>query len=163
MAEAGLVTWRELQSAAPLIAAPGLASLAGVAMLGTLRRDGSPRISPVEPCLQQGELLIGAMVWSQKTADLRRDPRYVLHSTVTGPDSGEAEFKMYGAAVRTEDDSHRSAADAWWSRYPADTAIVFALRVAEAVYVVWDTSAEVMKVQRWSARRGYGERQRRYP
>jgi hypothetical protein len=53
-----------------------------VALLGTLRRDGSPRISPVEPYLWEGQLLIGAMAWSPKAADLRRDLRYVLHSAV---------------------------------------------------------------------------------
>ena len=70
-----------------------------VALLGTLRRDGSPRISPIEPYLAGGQLLIGAMAWSQKVADLRRDPRYVLHSAVTGPDSGEGELKLYGQAA----------------------------------------------------------------
>ena len=55
-------------------------------MLGTVRPDGSPRISPVEPYLVGGQLLIGAMAWSRKSADLHRDPRYVLHSVVTGPD-----------------------------------------------------------------------------
>lgn len=32
-----------------------------VAMLGTLRRDGSPCISPIEPYLVNGRLLVGAM------------------------------------------------------------------------------------------------------
>jgi hypothetical protein len=87
--------WRDLELGAPRLARLGMARLdaARVALLGTLRRDGSPRISPIEPCLADGQLLIGAMAWSQKTADLRRDPRYVLHSAVTGPDSGEGELK----------------------------------------------------------------------
>src|SRR5262245_66489877 len=72
---------------------------AHVALLGTLRRDGSPRISPIEPYIVEGQLLIGAMAWSAKVGDLRRDPRYVLHSVVTGPDSGEGELKLYGPAV----------------------------------------------------------------
>lgn len=37
----------------------------------------------------QGQLLVGAMAWSRKADDLPRDPRYVLHSAVTGPDNGE--------------------------------------------------------------------------
>jgi hypothetical protein len=134
-----------------------------VALLGTLRQDGSPRISPIEPHLHAGELLIGAMTWSQKVADLRRDPRYVLHSPVTGPDTGEAEFKLYGSAVQSDHASRRSVADAWWSRYPADAALVFELRLDAAVYVTWDTSAQLMVVDRWSIRRGYARHQRRYP
>jgi hypothetical protein len=69
------------------------------AFLGTLRRDGSPWISPIEPYLTGGQLLIGAVAWTQKAADLRRDPQYVLHSAVTGPDSGEGELKPYGPAA----------------------------------------------------------------
>ena len=32
-----------------------------MALLGTLRPDGSPLISPIEPCIADGQLLIGAM------------------------------------------------------------------------------------------------------
>uniref|UniRef100_UPI002619D67F pyridoxamine 5'-phosphate oxidase family protein n=1 Tax=Trebonia sp. TaxID=2767075 RepID=UPI002619D67F len=79
-------SWRDVERAAPEIARLGAARLASarVALLGTLRRDGSPRISPVEPYIAGGQLLIGAMAWSAKAGDLQRDPRYVLHSAVTG-------------------------------------------------------------------------------
>ena len=81
---AGMLDWRDMDRGAPELARLGLARLAAarLAMLGTLRRDGSPRISPVEPCIVDGQLLAGAMTWSGKAADLRQDPRYVLHSVV---------------------------------------------------------------------------------
>lgn len=66
---------------------------ARVAMLRTLRRDGSARISPIEPYLAAGQLLVGAMAWSAKVNDLRRDRRYVLHSAIADPDSGAGELK----------------------------------------------------------------------
>jgi hypothetical protein len=69
-----------------------------------LRADASPRISPVELYFAQGQLLVGAMTWSRKAADLLRDPRYVLHSAVTGPDSGEGELKLYGPAAEAGQD-----------------------------------------------------------
>src|SRR5512133_157653 len=58
--------WRALEAAAPAIARLGKQRFdqTRVALLGTLRKDGSPRISPVEPCLTQGHLLFGAMSWS---------------------------------------------------------------------------------------------------
>ncbi len=76
----GMLDWRDVETGAPEIARLGAARLsaARIAMLGTLRRDGSPRISPVEPYLVNGRLLVGAMTWSAKAADIRRDPRYVL-------------------------------------------------------------------------------------
>ena len=46
-----MASWQDLEQGAPGIARPGRARLdqARVVLLGTLRRDGSPRISPVEP------------------------------------------------------------------------------------------------------------------
>src|SRR5258708_37026245 len=95
-AVAGMFDWRDMELGALGIARLGTARLsaARLAMLGPLRPDGSPRISPIEPYIVNGRLLVGAMNWSAKAADLRRDPRYVLHSIVTGPDSGEGELKL---------------------------------------------------------------------
>src|SRR5258708_38683987 len=84
-----------------------------VTLLGTLRRDASPRISPVEPCIVAGQLLIGAMAWPTKVDDPRQDPRYTLHSAVTAPDGGEGELKLSGRAVETGHDHHRGPAEAW--------------------------------------------------
>ena len=155
--------WQDLELGAPQLAGLGKASLDAtrVAFLGTLRRDGSPRISPVEPYLVHGQLLIGAMAWSQKAADLRRDPRYVLHSAVTGPDSGEGELKLYGPAAEAGQELS-IAADAWWSSSP-DRAVVFALHIDQAVYVSWDTGYGVMTVGRWSPQGGYHQNSRSYP
>lgn len=157
--------WRDLELGAPRLARLGMARLdaARVALLGTLRRDGSPRISPIEPCLADGQLLIGAMAWSQKTADLRRDPRYVLHSAVTGPDSGEGELKLYGSAAEAAEELRLAAAEAWWLSWPADRAIVFALHIDQAVFVSWDTGQGVMTVERWSPCGGYRQNSRTYP
>ena len=160
----GPLGWRELELGAPAIARLGMTRLTcpRVALLGTLRRDASPRISPVEPAVAQGQLLIGAMAWSAKAADLRRDPRYVLHSAVTGPDSGEGELKLSGAAVQA---SHhqRSSAQAWWSAWPPDKAVVFCLGIEQAVFVEWDTGHGLMTVHRWSPPGGYTQARRHYP
>jgi hypothetical protein len=163
MARTGHLSWRDLEAAAPRLGAAGLARLIPLAMLGTVRRDGSPRISPIEPHLHAGELLIGAMTWSEKAADLRRDSRYVLHSPVSGPDTGEPEFKLYGSAIQSDRAWHRSVSGAWWSGYSAAGALIFELRLDAAVYVTWDTSAQLMTVERWSILRGHTRYQRSYP
>jgi hypothetical protein len=163
VAGTGQVSWRDFDAAVPRLAAVGVGYLIPVAMLGTVRQDGSPRISPIEPHLHTGELLIAAMVWSQKAADLKRDPRYVLHSPVTGSETGEAEFKLSGSAIQSDCASNRSVAGAWWSGYPAEAAVIFQLRLDATVYVTWDTSAQLMTVERWSIRHGYTKHQRGYP
>lgn len=85
------------------VAAPGLAELGrrrllepGVVLVGTLRRDGSPRISPVEPFLLDGELWLSMLWGSHKAQDLMRDPRLLVHSIVTGRDGSEGEYKVRG-------------------------------------------------------------------
>jgi hypothetical protein len=160
-----VAAWRDLEQGAPEVARLGKARLAaaGVAMLGTLRRDSSPRISPVEPYLAGGRLLVGAMTWSGKAGDLRRDARYVLHSVVTGPDSGEGELKLYGSAVVLPQADDRAVPGAWWSSLPAGQATVFALGIDVAIFVEWDTGQGAMTVQRWSARDGYSRSSRAYP
>jgi len=161
----GLPGWRELELGAPVIARLGLTRLScpRVALLGTLRRDASPRISPVEPAIAAGQLLIGAMAWSGKAADLRRDPRYVLHSAVTDPDSGEGELKLSGSAAEARHHHHRGTTEAWWSASPPDKAVVFCLGIEQAVFVEWDIGHALMTVHRWSPRSGYTQARRQYP
>src|SRR5712692_4540654 len=103
------------------------------------------------------------MRWSAKAADLRRDPRHVLHSTMTGPDSGEGELKLHGCAVAAGPGIRADVADAWWSAQPLDTAIVFVLRVGQALFVAWDLERGVMTVHRWSPRGGCSQTTRTYP
>ena len=154
-----------MELGAPELARLGIARLnsARLALLGTLRPDGSPRISPIEPYIVEGQLLIGAMAWSAKASDLRRDPRYVLHSVVTGPDSGEGELKLYGPAAQTGQDLRAAAADAWWLAWPLDKAAVFTLYIGQAMYVDWDTKHGLMTVHRWSPASGYAVASRPYP
>src|SRR5688572_25448622 len=93
--------WSEFAAACPRFATLGEESFDrfGLLLLGTLRRDGWPRISPVEPVItDDGELELG-MIWqSKKALDLLREPRCHLHSVVTDRNGTEGEFKLWGRA-----------------------------------------------------------------
>ena len=160
-----MISWHELETAAPAIAEPGRQRLeqSRVALLGTLRKDGSPRISPVEPYLSQGHLLFGAMSWLLKAGDLLRDPRCVLHSAITTPDSGEPELKLYGRAMEAATDIRQGCSHGWWQAQPPDAAVVFALSIDRATLVEWKLQQGRMVVRRWSERDGLTETTRRYP
>jgi hypothetical protein len=72
--------------------------------IATLRADGSPRICGIEVEFAGGELTFGSMPGSRKGADLRRDPRFALHSaSVDPPEGNEAgwagDAKVAGRAV----------------------------------------------------------------
>jgi len=159
------VNWRALETASPELARRGRERLeeARVALLGTVRKDGSPRISPVEPYLADPDLLIGAMSWSLKTRDLRRDARCVLHSAVTGPDAGEGELRLYGRAVEASAAARERCSEGWWHRLPAADAAVFTLEIEEATFIAWDVRRGRMTVHRWSPGRGATVTERGYP
>ena len=99
------VTWGQFAERRPELAAIGEAQFAhtGLALVRTLRRDGWPRISPVEPFIVDGELYLGMMWQSRKAVDLKRDARCVVHSTVSDKEGSEGEFRVYGRAVDVTD------------------------------------------------------------
>jgi hypothetical protein len=78
---AEMSAWGEIESAEPALAARARACFTATrnAVLGTVRRDGSPRLSGIDPFLFDGEMWIGSMGRARKGADLRRDPRMALH------------------------------------------------------------------------------------
>ncbi len=72
--------------------------------IATLRVDGSPRISGIEAVFEDGELVFGSMPNARKGADLRRDPRFALHSATIDPIEGSeaqwpGEAKISGRAI----------------------------------------------------------------
>jgi hypothetical protein len=159
------MNWSELEAAAPEIARLGKERFeaARVALLATLREDGRPRVSPVEPYLSEGHLLFGSLAWSAKTADLLRDSRCTLHSAVTGPDSGEGELKLYGRAAEADERLRDSCREGWWLTTPQQAAAVFSLGIEEAVFISWDIEHGEFVMRSWSPEKGYRERARPYP
>ena len=101
--------WQEFKSKSPSLAKIGEDCLNryGLILLGTLRKNGWPRISPVEPCIADGHLYLGMMWRSRKALDLLRDPRCTIHNVVSNRHGTEGEFKLYGHAVDVQDPQMR--------------------------------------------------------
>jgi hypothetical protein len=95
---------------ATLTAAPELAGLVqsrfdahGLGLLATIRKDGAPRISGIEPSFSAGELWLGMMDGSLKARDLQRDPRFSLHNATTDKAVSDGDAKISGRAVEVTD------------------------------------------------------------
>ena len=103
--------WGDFEAADPQLAALGRALFleTQLVLVGSLRKDGWPRISPVEPLFFAGELYLGMMWRSRKALDLRRDPRCTVMNTVHDRMLKDGEFKLFGVAVEVEDPSERAA------------------------------------------------------
>jgi hypothetical protein len=69
----------------------------GVVLVATIRSDGTPRISPVEPFVLDGVLWLSMLWGSAKAADLQRDPRILVHSVITSRDGGEGNSRSAAA------------------------------------------------------------------
>ena len=96
-----MTTWGDFETGAPELAALATDRFAStqLLLLGTIRRNGWPRISPCEYLFVDGDIYLG-MIWrSKKALDLLREPRCVLHSTTTSKNGDEGDVKIYGRAV----------------------------------------------------------------
>ena len=69
------------------------------AVLATLRRDGSPRLSGMEVPIRDGHLWLGMMPGSLKAADLHRDPRFSLYSSPDTEELSLGDARIDGQAV----------------------------------------------------------------
>ncbi|MFG2039454.1 pyridoxamine 5'-phosphate oxidase family protein [Dactylosporangium sp. NPDC048998] len=111
--------------------------------IATLRADGSPRISGIEAVFEGGELVFGSMPNARKGADLRRDPRFALHSATVDPiEGGEAlwpgEAKISGRAIAAGPLSEGPDGD------------LFRADVAEVVYTHLNDEATMLVVEWWT-------------
>ncbi|MGN6169717.1 MAG: pyridoxamine 5'-phosphate oxidase family protein [Solirubrobacteraceae bacterium] len=137
------MNWGSFATASPELAVLGRERLEGkqLCMLGTIRRNGWPRISPCELDFVGDELMLGMMWQSPKARDLLREPRCVLHSCTSDRLGTEGDFKLYGQARDVQDsaarDAYRAAIRARIDWEPNDPFHLFAIDVDSAGYVVF--------------------------
>jgi hypothetical protein len=99
-----VVRWQDLVDAEPAFASRVRERLDERAhkLLATVRADGSPRVSGIEAFIAGGELWFGSLAQSRKTQDLRRDPRFELHSGSLDPPDWTGDAKVSGTARETD-------------------------------------------------------------
>lgn len=69
----------------------------------SIRRDGTPRLSPVEPLLLDRPAAAVDDARLAGARDLLRDPRLLVHGVVTSRDGADGEVKLRGRAVAEDD------------------------------------------------------------
>jgi hypothetical protein len=141
-----MVRWAEFEREAPELARVGRERIEqhGFMLLGTVRRDGTARISPVEVRIVAGQFVLCLVRTSTKLADVRRDPRVLLHSPMLHSDDPNDEYKLRGRLVVVEDAALRDAAALW---EPPPEFDVYSLDVESVAFVEWAKGE--MRVRRW--------------
>jgi hypothetical protein len=157
--------WHDFESQQAVLASVGAQKLTGpgVVLVATIRRDGSPRLSPVEPLLWDGDLWLSMGLGSRKAADLRRDPRILVHSIVTSRNGQDGEYKLRGTALEEPDPARQSryaeevAARLGWRPEPGKFHL-FRIGIADISYIRWDDATNDQYVTRWPAGEEYVRR-----
>ena len=101
-----MANWAEFVAGAPQVSETFLrrhAATGGLCMLATLRSDGFPRISPLEPRMFEGKLWLGGMPNTYKFRDLSRDPRFSLHTATTDTHVSDGDAKRWGVVHNVQD------------------------------------------------------------
>ena len=135
----GGVPWAAVTAEAPAFAervrARFVANLHHV--IGTVRTDGSPRLSGTEVAIGPNEVTLGMMPGSRKLADVRRDPRVEIHSAPLEADLAHGDAKLTGWLLETtEPPTAPSVAGSFALRITR----VSLVRVADdqLVFTTWD-------------------------
>ncbi len=159
-----MATWRDFEEEAPDLAALAreFLELRKHKTIATLRKDGSPRISGTEADVVDGDLWWGSMWNAVKALDLRRDPRFALHSGSEDPPAWRGDAKVAGRAEEIDDDERRRALVAAqgndgdpgsrWHLFRADVEEVVVTRLSDArdklVIETWRAGAGVKRTER---------------
>jgi len=134
--------------------------------VATLRADGSPRISGIEASFAQGQLWFGSMPGSRKGDDLRRDPRFALHSASVDPPAGDesqwsGDAKLSGRAVRITDPDELAAALHVLDAPPDQSAALFRADIAEVVLTRVGDPPDHLVIELWRPGRSLHRIERR--
>src|SRR5882757_8374568 len=144
-----MTAWRDVEQVAPVFAqrVRALFDAHRHKTIATVRADGSPRISGIETVFEDGELVFGSMSNARKGADLRRDPRFALHSATVDPvDGAEAQWpgeaKIAGRAIAAGPITEGPSGE----RFLTD--------IAEVVHTRLNDEATMLVVEWWTPTHG---------
>lgn len=117
-------SWTEFAAVSPRIAAVFArrhAATGSLCLLATLRSDGFPRISPMEPVLFEDRWWLVGMPGTTKFRDLERDPRFSLHTATVDTQVGDGDAKLWGVVQDVQDAAlHARFADDLYERTGMD-------------------------------------------
>ena len=156
-----MLSWSEVEAEAPELAdlARGFFDAHVHKTLATLRRDGSPRISATEIDFADGELWLGSMWRSLKALDLRRDPRFALHSGSEDPPDWRGDAKVAGRVEEVTDPERIAVINNKGA--PPGPSHLFRADIAELVVVHLGDPPDHIVIESWHAGRGVERRERR--
>jgi len=134
-----VISWRELEAAAPLIADAGrrLLQRNEIAFLATVSSTGRPRLHPFVPRVVDSRLIAFIMNDSPKIRDLRERHQFSVH---TLPGAEDEEFCVSGRAIEliSEPDLRARAAEVMGFATGIDSShVLFEFLFDRALHTEW--------------------------
>ena len=143
--------WSEFADACPEIAVPARERFVRdeLVLLGTVTRDGWPRISPCELDFVGDDLQMGMMWRSPKALDLLRGSPLLVHSVQADRHAVEPDIKLRGRGIDLSDpavrDGYRAAIKARIDWEPEEPNYhLFALEVEQAAVLSFGKNGETI-------------------
>lgn len=155
-----MAPWAQFAAEQPAMAEGVRARLdAGVhKTLATLRAGGAPRLSGNEAWLAGDDLWFGVMWRAARALDLRRDPRFALHSASADPPGWAGDASLSGRAEEVTDPARvevavaplEAAPTGRWHLFRADLdeVLLVALGEGELLVDVWRPGEAVRRLRR---------------
>ncbi len=164
-----MTSWIDFEMAEPEFAARArtLISATTNCVLATIRADGSPRASGIDPFFFDDVLMLGSMPNSRKAADLHRDPRLALHGIPWESrkvkegteDPGKGDVKITGRGISIDDPTEvQRIFAAYWASLGIDTppsdgeGELFIVDLDSVVLI--GVEDDQLVIDRWSATEG---------
>jgi hypothetical protein len=144
--------WQQIVETAPQFAAGVRRHLDGRIhkTIATIRVDGSPRISGIETFFADDELWFGSMPNARKALDLRRDPRFALHSGSVDAPEWDGDAKLTGLAEEVTDPERRLALfRTQGPDLPSSESHLFRAEIHEAVLVALNEARNRLVIELW--------------
>src|SRR5919109_54586 len=154
-------SWSQVEAEAPALAARAREIFDAFKhkTIATLRRDGSPRISGTEVEFVDGEMWFGSMWKAVKALDLRRDPRFALHSGSSDPPQWKADAKVAGRVEEVMDLERKAII--LGEVAPPERAHVFRADITELVVTGLGDPPDQLVIESWHEGRGVTRRERK--
>lgn len=152
------VTWAQFERADEALAQRVMARLGchRHAIMATLKADGSPRVSGMEAPIRSGNLWLGMTPGSRKAVDLRRDPRFSLHSAPDAENLANGDARIDGIAQLA--DAAEQDEFVAGHRHSIDDPSLMVLYVAMITRVVLiRVSADSLLIESWTPATGRRE------
>ncbi|HET7017028.1 MAG TPA: pyridoxamine 5'-phosphate oxidase family protein [Streptosporangiaceae bacterium] len=154
--------WSDIEKAQPRLAKLAHDRLIspGVVLVATVRSDGTPRLSPVEPLILDGDLWLSMMWHSAKALDLLRDPRVLVHNVITSRSGTDGEFKVRGTASHEDQPAIQrryadtAAATLGWNPEPGRFHL-FAVDIEHTAVISYDEPTGDQHVATWPPTREF--------